>query len=48
MGAIATSRSLVLARSAIRTLVWKPENLDLALTGRWLLNDAPSREFGLV
>lgn len=48
VGAIATSRSLVLARSAIRTLVWKPENLDLALTGRWLLNDAPSREFGLV
>ncbi|MDQ7993358.1 MAG: hypothetical protein REI45_11855, partial [Propionicimonas sp.] len=47
VGAIPASRSLELALPTVKALHWQPENLDLAMAGKWLLDDAPVREFGL-
>jgi len=48
VGAIPASRSLELWQPTVKALHWQPENLDLAMAGKWLLDDAQNREFGLV
>jgi len=48
VGAIPASRSLDLALPTVKALHWQSENLDLAMAGKWLLDDAPHREFGLA
>ena len=48
LGVTTWSRTLTLSRTSLKSLRWQPENLDLAVSGRWLLHGARSREFGLA
>ncbi|MBK8446033.1 MAG: galactosyldiacylglycerol synthase [Micropruina sp.] len=48
LGVTTWSRSVTLSRSSLKSLRWQTENIDLAVSGRWLLGDARSREFGLA
>jgi hypothetical protein len=38
----------MVSRSSLKRLRWQTENIDLAVSGRWLLHGARSREFGLA
>jgi len=38
---------VTLNRASLKKLRWQPENIDLAISGRWLLHGARSLEFGL-
>ena len=47
LGVTTWSTSVRVARKALRALRWHPDNLDLLVTGRWLLGGERSRIFGL-
>jgi len=47
LGVTTWSKSVTLNRASLKKLRWQPENIDLAISGRWLLHGARSLEFGL-
>ncbi len=47
LGVTPWSTSVRLNRRALRALRWQPDNLDLVVTGRWVLGDERSRIFGV-
>ena len=48
LGVTTWSKGVTLSRASLKKLRWQPENIDLAVSGRWLLRGVRSREFGLV
>lgn len=48
MGVTTWSKQVKLARKTLRTMRWQPDNLDLAIAGKWLLGDDKVRTFGLA
>ncbi|MFT3861009.1 MGDG synthase family glycosyltransferase [Micropruina sp.] len=48
LGVTTWSTSVTIARSSLKRLRWQTENIDLAVSGRWLLHGAKSRDFGLL
>ncbi len=47
IGVTGATRSVDLSERIIKALRWQPENLDLAIAGKWLLGDASGQSFGL-
>lgn len=47
LGVTSWSTSVRMPRKALRALRWQPDNLDLVVTGRWLLGGERSLIFGL-
>ena len=48
LGVTTWSKQVKLARKTLRTMRWQPDNLDLAIAGKWLLGDDKVRTFGLA
>ena len=48
LGVTTWSKQVKLARTTLRTMRWQPDNLDLAIAGKWLLGDDKVRTFGVA
>ena len=48
LGVTSWSKQVKLSRKTLRTMRWQPDNLDLAVAGKWLLGDDKVRIFGVA